>query len=84
MAERVCIISYLPISRGAFGSLRRQILDARCSMIAEGLEMVNGVSGGVQRRSDLLEMMGYGAAKRILSQALKEILITWLVYRGLG
>jgi hypothetical protein len=34
--------------------------------------MVNGVSGGVQRRSDLLEMMGYEAARRILSRALKK------------
>jgi hypothetical protein len=36
MAERVCIISYLPNFRGAFGSLRRQMLDVRYSMIAEG------------------------------------------------
>jgi hypothetical protein len=46
--------------------------------------MVNGVSGGVQRRSDLLEVMGYEVAKRILSRALKKVPITWLVCRGLG
>jgi hypothetical protein len=46
--------------------------------------MVDWVSGGVQRRSGLLEMMGYGAVKRILSRAWKKVLITWLVCRELG